>query len=92
MSTPKDFSRLDDRPGRKNGGKPDRFEQFKAKTGANIRYREAYNAAQQRGVSVAGLPHPDRATDDEAERGLAALAGQGGPAKVQAVPGVDVQG
>jgi hypothetical protein len=41
---------------------------------------------------VAGLPHPDRATDDEAERGLAALAGQGGPAKVQAVPGVDVQG
>jgi hypothetical protein len=92
MSTPKDFSRLDGRPGRKNPGGPDRFEQFQAKTGANIRYREAYNAAQQAGLSVAGLPHPDRATDDEAERGLAALAGQGAPTKVQAVPGVDVRG
>lgn len=92
MSKPGDFDRLDGTAGRKPAPR-DRFEDFKATTSRLIEYRNAYHAAQQRGVSLAGLPHPDAVGRDEVEEALRRLESLAtpGPQRLEGVPPVDLR-
>lgn len=89
-----DFNRVDDRPeDRTRPTEPDRFERFKAETSAWVQYREAYYQAQQSGVPLVDLPHPENITAAEAAEAMERLRGMtAGVAKLRTVPPIDVQG
>lgn len=91
MSKPGDFDRVD-RP--EDKGKGDRFQQFKADTAAQIRYREEYHVAAQAGVPLGDLPHPDAVGAKDVGEALVKLAVRRIAEKdrLKGVPGVDVKG